>query len=234
MTLRPKSPNERSEPRQALPFMRPRCCLRNFTFFGINIFNPLSFALQALVPRPWSLLLSRKRPGGRGSRRALVPALLLLVDIAAIDPGLHADDPVSRVRLGEAIVDVGAQRMQRQTTLQVPLRTSNFVAVQAARYADLDPLAAEAQRGVHTLTHSPAEAHTLLQLEGDILAHQLSVELRLVHFEDVDEDFPRGALLNVGLELVDLGALAADDDARTRGADDQTQLVTRTLDFHRA
>src|SRR5207302_9291442 len=33
----PKSPNEMSDPRQALPAMRPRCCLRYFTFFGINI-----------------------------------------------------------------------------------------------------------------------------------------------------------------------------------------------------
>src|SRR6266852_8693400 len=33
----PKSPNDTSEPRQALPRMRPRCCLRNLTFFGINM-----------------------------------------------------------------------------------------------------------------------------------------------------------------------------------------------------
>ena len=42
------------------------------------------------------------------------------------------------------------------------------------------------------------------------------------------------ALLDVGLELVDLGALAADDDARTRGADDQAQLVAGALDLDRA
>src|SRR5579863_6206424 len=35
--LRPYSPNERSLPRQAFPARRPRCCLRYFTFFGINI-----------------------------------------------------------------------------------------------------------------------------------------------------------------------------------------------------
>src|SRR5205823_2638496 len=36
--FRPKSPNDTSDPRHALPAMRPRCCLRYFTFFGINIF----------------------------------------------------------------------------------------------------------------------------------------------------------------------------------------------------
>src|SRR5215467_16001479 len=33
----PKSPNSSDEPRHALPRMRPRCCLRYFTFFGINM-----------------------------------------------------------------------------------------------------------------------------------------------------------------------------------------------------
>src|ERR1700685_3666849 len=36
-TFRPKSPKESSEPRHALPVMRPRCCLRYLTFLGINI-----------------------------------------------------------------------------------------------------------------------------------------------------------------------------------------------------
>ena len=36
-TFSPKSPKASVLPRQALPVMRPRCCLRYFTFFGINI-----------------------------------------------------------------------------------------------------------------------------------------------------------------------------------------------------
>ena len=38
-TFSPKSPKASALPRQALPVMRPRCCLRYFTFFGINISN---------------------------------------------------------------------------------------------------------------------------------------------------------------------------------------------------
>jgi len=53
----------------------------------------------------------------------------------------------------------------------------------------------------------------------------LRIELRLVHFRDVDEDIAVGALLQLDLKLVDLGALAADDDARTRGLDDDAQFV---------
>src|ERR1039457_3232175 len=35
MAFSPNSPNEIDDPRHALPAMRPRCCFRNFTFFGI-------------------------------------------------------------------------------------------------------------------------------------------------------------------------------------------------------
>src|ERR1022692_2701790 len=35
MALRPNSPKEMADPRQALPHMRPRCCFLNLTFFGI-------------------------------------------------------------------------------------------------------------------------------------------------------------------------------------------------------
>ena len=65
-------------------------------------------------------------------------------------------------------------------------------------------------------------------------AHQLRVQLRLIHFDDVDEHVAVGALAKLGLQLLDLGALAADDDAGTRGADQEAQLVARALDLHRA
>src|SRR6185312_8917551 len=60
MTLRPKSPNDSSPPVQALPVMRPRCCLRNFTFFGINI-NQLPVA-RGHWPLP-----ARRPPGSSAS-----------------------------------------------------------------------------------------------------------------------------------------------------------------------
>ena len=78
------------------------------------------------------------------------------------------------------------------------------------------------------------EADTLLKLEGDSLRDKLGIEFRLVDLEDVDEDLARGALLNVCLKLVDLGTFATDDDARARGADDEAELVTGSLDFYRA
>src|SRR5260370_22329597 len=104
---------------------------------------------------PAALPSGLKRAGG--NPRSLLAALLLVVDVAEVDPGLDADDTMRGLRLGKAVVDVRAQGVQRQTTLQVPLGARDFVAVQPARNADLDALAAEAQRRIHALTHRAAE-----------------------------------------------------------------------------
>src|SRR5262252_3350871 len=62
--LSPKSPNDTSDPRQALPAMRPRCCLRYFTFFGINI---------CVIPGVWD---RRARGlGGEGGASPIGPPL---------------------------------------------------------------------------------------------------------------------------------------------------------------
>src|ERR1700757_2272265 len=55
-----------------------------------------------------------------------------------------------------------------------------------------------------------------------------------MHFSDVNEHITRGAFLQLHLQLIDLGALAADDDPGTRRADNDAQLVARPLDLHRA
>jgi hypothetical protein len=81
------------------------------------------------------------------------------------------------------------------------------------------PLGAEAEGGVDRLPHGAAEGDALLQLEGHRLRHQLRVELGLQDLLDVDEDLLAGLLLDLLLELVDLLALAPDDDAGTRGVD---------------
>src|SRR5580704_16536565 len=96
--FRPYSPNDNSPPRQAFPRRRPRCCLRYFTFLGINI--KVASQAPALDARAYA-------NGGVGCR-ALVAALRHVSTL--IDPALHADHALGRIRLGEAIIDIGAQR----------------------------------------------------------------------------------------------------------------------------
>src|SRR5258708_14383 len=170
------------------------------------------------------------------SRRYLLLRCLLFrwQNVDAIDPCLYGDHAIRGARFRECVINVGAERVERQTALQIPLGACDFISVQPARYADLDAFAAEAQRGIHRLAHGAAEADALFQLQRIRLRDQSPVELRLVYFLNVDEHVARRPLLQVLLELVNFRALAADDDARTRGADNDAQLVAGTLDVDRA
>src|SRR5437868_10223342 len=196
--------------------MRPRCCLRYLTFFGINISSSQSRCSEA---RNSSLLRL---------------ALLLSQNLATINPALHADYAIGRLGFGETVIDVGSQRVQRQPPLQVPLGAGDFVAVQAPADPHLDSLAPEAQRRIHGFAHRPAEADALFELQRDRLGYQLRIELGLVHFLNIDVHIARRALLQVLLQLVDFRALASDDDSGTRRADDDAQLIPGTLDLNRA
>jgi hypothetical protein len=85
------------------------------------------------------------------------------------------------MRFRKTIVDVCAQSMKRELSLQVPLAASDFRAVQATGNFDLDALRAEAQRLFDGLTHGAAEGYALLKLRGNLLGLELSVQLRLVN-----------------------------------------------------
>src|SRR5690349_1224480 len=50
-------------------------------------------------------------------------------NFALVQPGLDADHAVRRVGLGKSVVDIRAQGVQRQLTLQVPLGARDFRAV---------------------------------------------------------------------------------------------------------
>src|SRR5262245_56898376 len=68
--------------------------------------------------------------------------------LTLVDPGLDADDAVRGVGLGEAVVDVGAQRVQRQAPLEVPLGARDLGAAEPARAAQLDAARAQAHGGL--------------------------------------------------------------------------------------
>ena len=138
------------------------------------------------------------------------------------------------MRLGESVIDIGAQRVQRQTALQIPLRTGDFVAVQASAHADFDAFATEAERRIDRLAHGPPEADALFQLQRNRFGDELGIELGLMHFLNIDMHLARRLLLQILLQLVDFRALAPDDDSRARRLDDDAQLVARTLDLDRA
>src|SRR6266542_3723206 len=102
--LSPKSPKARVEPRWALPFMRPRWALRYLTRLGMSI-GVLGLRARAL--------------GGK--------------DLALEDPYLDADGAIGRVRLGEAVVDLGADGVEGHPAVAVPFTARDLRSAQTAR-----------------------------------------------------------------------------------------------------
>src|SRR5262249_47639039 len=64
----------------------------------------------------------------------------------------------------------------------------------------------------------------------DRFGNQGGVKLRLADFDDVDDDVGGRDVGNTLAQLVDVGALLADHDARTRRVDRHAALLVRTLD----
>src|SRR4029079_19811163 len=100
-------------------------------------------------------------------------------DFALVDPDLDADDAVVRLRFAQAVVDIGAQRMQRHAFLAVPLSARDLDAVQAARAHDLDALRAQAHGVLHRPFHGAAEHDALFELLRDRVGDELRGDLRL-------------------------------------------------------
>src|SRR5262245_5639403 len=111
------SPNAILVPRLAAPARRPRCCLRYLTFLGI-LYSAIFLSFHHCLAR--------------------------IHDVAAIDPNLDADDAERGVGLGKTIVNVGAQRVQRQPAVQRPFGAGDLRAVQPPRDSNLDAERAEA------------------------------------------------------------------------------------------
>src|SRR5690606_33407769 len=110
---RPYSPKCTVVPPLARPFSLPFCTLRCLTRLGINM---------SMAPFPAGLLLRE--------------------NLAAVNPHLHADAAIGGVRFDEAVVDVGAQRMQRHRAFHVAFRAGDFRAAQASAHHRADALGA--------------------------------------------------------------------------------------------
>src|SRR5437870_10765485 len=213
---RPKSPKLTLVPPLDSPRMRPRCCLRCLTFFGLSIGGPLlrlmglrgrsgcrsgsgcrvrsgcgcpcrvgSRCRAGFAPRRPALPAAtatgatlataprgpcravgacRCRPLARRRRvllRGTAPGACLPDgdDVALVDPDLDADAPEGGPRLGEAVVDVRPERVQRDLALVVALTAAHLGAAEAAGAGDLDALGPRLDRGVDRLAHRPAEGH---------------------------------------------------------------------------
>src|SRR6185369_12529822 len=151
-------------------------------------------------------------------------------DLALEHPNLHAAGAVGRLRRRLAEIDLGAQRVQRNAALAVPLHTGDFGTAQTAAAVDADAERAQTHRRLHRALHGAAERDAALELLRDVLGDQLGVDLGLADLDDVQAHFRAGHLGEVAAELLDVRALLADHHARTRRVDGDAGLLRRALD----
>ncbi len=119
----------------------------------------------------------------------------------------------------EAVVDVGAQRVQRDATVRVPLGPRHFGTTETTGDLDLDALGAGAHRAGERALHRAAEGNPVLQLLGDRLRDEARIKLGPLDLKNVDLDLLAGDPVQVATQLVDLGPGLADDDPRPRRMD---------------
>src|SRR5208337_1957109 len=163
-------------------------------------------------------------------RQTLLSHRIVLKDLAFEDPDLNADNAVSRLGLGRAIVDIGAERMQRHAAIQIPFHARDFRAAEAARNTDADALRAKAERGLSRALHRAAESNAALKLLRNALSGKRGIELRLTHLDDVQIDLRRGELRELTAQLLDIGAFLANQNARARRVHRDAALLVRPLD----
>src|SRR5271169_2788860 len=120
VALRPYSPNATKLPRCALPAILPLNCLRNLVRFGCIMCRYLIQLGRGCCGLRGFLYF---RLGLGGLRRGL------LEHLALEDPYLDADDAVGGLRFREAIIDVGAEGMQRHAALAIRFGARNLGAV---------------------------------------------------------------------------------------------------------
>ena len=167
--------------------------------------------------------------------RTVVLLSLLLFElgfghVALVDPDLDADTAVRGLGLEEAVIDEGAEGLQRNAALTVELGTAHFRTAEAAGELDADTLGTGAHGVLLGLTHGTTEGDAVGQLLSDALSDELGVQRGVLDFEDVELDLLAGQLLELGADALSLGATTTDHDARTGGVNVDANAVAGALD----
>src|SRR3954447_20239966 len=158
MAFSPKAPKLSSVPPLALPWMRPLKALRNLVRLGCSMtYFPSRLPVAALFA-------GRTDAGGLSlHHQPVLSGRIVTQDLTLEDPHLHAAHAVGGVGFGLRIIDVAAQRVQRNATFTVPFGAGDLRAAKAAGAGDTNALGAEAQSRLHRALHGAAEGDAALE-----------------------------------------------------------------------
>src|SRR6185437_12687426 len=166
IAFRPNWPNDNVAPEVAVPWMRPLCAFRNFVFFGCI----MAYALKPSLLRSGSVA-TRPRAVALGHLLVLGHRIVLQ-DLALEDPDLDAAGAERGECRRYAVVDIGAQRMQRHPPLAVPFHAGDFGAAETARAVDANAFGAKAHRRLHCALHRATKRDAALELLRDRFGDQ--------------------------------------------------------------
>ena len=108
-------------------------------------------------------------------------------------------------------------------------------AAQTAGAGALDALGTQTGGLLHGLLHRAAERNALFELRGDVLGHELRIEVGAADLNDVDVDGLVDHLFDLLAEDLDVGAALADHHAGTGAVDvdfDLRIVAIAALDLH--
>src|SRR5581483_10416217 len=103
--------------------------------------------------------------------------------------------------------------VQRDAAFGNFLASAHFHAAQSPGNLYTHPFGTGPHTGACGAFHGPAESDAALQLVGDILGDQLSLELGALDFFDINAHRHTVDLFNSGFKLFGARATAANDDA---------------------
>ena len=109
--------------------------------------------------------------------------------------------------------------------------TGDLSAAQTTGNVGLDALGAQLHGTLHGHLHGAAVRDALFQLGGDVLGHQLSVQIGRADFNDGDGNGLADHLRDSLLQLLDLGAALAHDHAGLGAVDEDADLGAVALDL---
>src|SRR5438309_6174515 len=144
--------------------MRPRWTLRYLTRFGWSIVlvlvwledgrplrdHDLFFLFKGRRrDRPNSRWSGRRAGAGRRRQHRFGCRRCPWRNVTSVDPRLHTNEPERGVGLCLTVVDIGANGMQRNPALALPLTPRHLRSAQAARNLHADALRSEAHGATH-------------------------------------------------------------------------------------
>ena len=156
--------------------------------------------------------------------------ILTSILLAVADPHLDTEGTNLGVCYCQSVVNVGAEGVQRGTTLFEHLAAGHFGAAHATCDLDLDALSTNAHGVGDGHLDSAAVADTAFDLTGDGVRHDVGVNLGALYLVDVDLNIFAGDFLELFLEFVNFLSALADDETGTCGIDGDGDELQCTLD----